>query len=69
MYTKRLADFWNKVLHFNRPIKVFFLIYIVFDYSWSCSVKLSNRKANKVVCVHGKINNILLSIRIIIIIL
>lgn len=63
MYTKRLADFWNKVLHFNRPIKVlFFYVYvIVFDYSWSCSVKLSNRKANKVVCMHEKINNILLS--------
>lgn len=35
----------------------FYILY----YSRSCSVKLSNRKANKVVCVHGKINNILLS--------
>lgn len=21
MYTKRFADFWNKILHFNRPKK------------------------------------------------
>lgn len=64
---KDLLIFGIKFYILTDQLRCYFF-YILY-YSWSCPVKLSNRKANKVVCVHEKINNILLSIRIIIIIL
>jgi len=34
MYTKRIADFWNKVLHFNRVIQtgISFIYETVFTF-------------------------------------